>query len=67
MSVAEDIALLTTEQQFAVTKRKILLSGLPDHSFDEWVSVVKLKLDGDPDQDISRVIGGADIFPNLPK
>jgi hypothetical protein len=44
-----------------------IISGLPDQSPDELVSVVKLELDAPPDQDISRVIGAADIFPDLPE
>ena len=43
-----------------------IIHGLPAQAPDELVSVVKLELDGPPDQDISRVIGAADIFPNLP-
>lgn len=42
-----------------------ILGGLPSKSPDELVTVLHLQLDGKPDQDISRVIGQADIFPNL--
>ena len=61
--------LLTTGQGLGVKKKgnQTILSGLPPKSPDDLVSVVKLELDGDPDQDISRVIGGADIFPDFPK
>jgi alpha-L-fucosidase len=59
--------LLTTGQRLRVTRRgpQTILRGLPATSPD-IVSVVKLELDGAPDHDISRVIGGADIFPELP-
>jgi alpha-L-fucosidase len=59
--------LLTTGQKLTVTRRgaQTILRGLPAKSPD-LVSVVKLELVGEPDHDISRVIGGADIFPNLP-
>lgn len=62
-------ALLSTGKPLRASRRghQTVITGLPDTSPDELVSVVKLELDGDPDQDISRVIGGADIFPDLPK
>jgi hypothetical protein len=59
--------LLTSGQRLRVTRRgaQTVVRGLPATSPD-LVSVVKLELDGAPDHDISRVIGGADIFPELP-
>jgi alpha-L-fucosidase len=61
--------LLSTGRRLHVDQRptQSIISGLPDQSPDELLSVVKLELDGPPDQDISRVIGAADIFPDLPK
>jgi alpha-L-fucosidase len=61
--------LLSTGQPLQVNQRptQTIISGLPDQSPDELVSVVKLELDAPPDQDIGRVIGAADIFPDLPK
>jgi alpha-L-fucosidase len=61
--------MLSTGQRLHVDQRstQTIITGLPDQSPDELVSVVKLELDGPPDQDISRVIGEADIFPNLPE
>jgi alpha-L-fucosidase len=46
-------------------ENQTILSGLPAHSPDELVTVIELQLDNLPDQDISRVIGHADIFPTL--
>lgn len=46
-------------------KHQTIISGLPDTSPDEVLTVIHLTLDGKPDQDISRVIGAADIFPKL--
>ena len=54
---------LTVEQNDTQT----IISGLGNECPDELLSVIKLELDGEPDQDISRVIGGADIFPDFPK
>ncbi len=60
--------LLTTGQTLRVERRgaQTILTGLPERSPDELLSVVKLEVEGPPDQDISRLIGGADIFPKLP-
>lgn len=46
--------------------RQTILSGLPMEPPDPVLTVLRLKLDGPPDQDISRVIGGADIMANFP-
>jgi alpha-L-fucosidase len=61
--------LLSIGKRLNVTKRghQTVLSGLPKNSPDSLLSVIKLELDGEPDHDISRVIGYADIFPDLPK
>jgi predicted transcriptional regulator len=61
--------MLSTGQRLQVDQRstQTVISGLPEQSPDELVSVVKLVLDASPDQDISRVIGAADIFPDLPE
>lgn len=60
--------LLSTGEPLQAERRgaQVFLRGLPDTSPDELMSVIKLELDGEPDHDISRVIGGADIFPKLP-
>jgi alpha-L-fucosidase len=52
---------LAIEQRGART----FLHGLPPQT-GAMPAVVRLELDGPPDQDIGRVIGGADIFPNFP-
>ena len=61
--------LLSNGRKLGVQRRghQTVISGLPacDPSLPHCVA--KLELDGAPDQDISRVIGGADIFPDLPK
>ncbi|HAI10167.1 MAG TPA: alpha-L-fucosidase [Phycisphaerales bacterium] len=59
--------LLSTKQPLKVARRKhqTILSGLPTQSPDELITVIHLELDGKPEQDISRVIGKADIFPIL--
>lgn len=43
-----------------------ILRGLPPARPDGLPHVVKLDLDGPPDQDIGRVIGGADQWPVFP-
>lgn len=60
--------LLASGQYLKVTRRgrQTILSGLPPHDHRRPHPVVKLELDGPPDQDISRAIGGADIFPSFP-
>ena len=59
--------ILSTNEPLKVVRRKhqTILSGLPRKSQDELITVIHLELDGKPDQDISRVIGQADIFPTL--
>jgi len=61
--------LLSTGKKLRVTKRghPTVLSGLPKKSPDSLNSVIKLELDGEPDHDISRVIGYVDVFPDLPR
>ncbi len=61
--------LLATGQRLKVRQRgpQVFIRGLPDRSADPVLSVVRLDLDGPPDSDLSRVIGAADIFPELPK
>lgn len=63
-----DAVLLSNGQKLDVERRgnQTIITGLPDAPPDELMSVIKLSLDSPPDQDISRVIGGADIFPTLP-
>lgn len=43
-----------------------VISGLPATPPDPLVTVLRLELDGPPDQDISRVIAGADIMASFP-
>jgi len=61
--------LLASGRSLRVNRKEAqtMLSGLPDASPDSMPSVVKLELDGVPAQDISEVIGGADVFPDFPK
>jgi alpha-L-fucosidase len=61
--------LLSTGRRLRAQQRQTqtVITGLPKQSPDDVLSVVKLELDGPPNQDISRVIGAADIFPDLPK
>ena len=49
-----------------VRPNQTLLKGIPAGRSDGLPHVVKLDLDGPPDQDIGRVIGGADEWPVLP-
>lgn len=46
---------------------QLFLRGLPTASPDAVVTVVKLHLERPADLDTSRVIGGADVFAQLPK
>jgi alpha-L-fucosidase len=59
--------ILATGQPLTVTRRghQTILDGLPEQSPDEVMTVIQLDLDGKPEHDISRVIGAADIFPEL--
>jgi len=61
-------SLMGTGEKLNVEQRgrQTIITGLPAEAPD-FLSVVKWELDGPPDHDISRVIGGADIFPDLPK
>jgi alpha-L-fucosidase len=61
--------MLSTGQRLRVQRLRTqtVITGLPKEPPDDVLSVVKLELDGPPDQDVSRVIGAADIFPDLPK
>ncbi|MDX2052327.1 MAG: alpha-L-fucosidase [Polyangiaceae bacterium] len=45
---------------------RTIIRGLPESAPDPVLTVVKLELDGPPAQDISEVIGGADIMPVYP-
>lgn len=45
---------------------QLFLNGLPAVAADAVQTVIKIELDGPPDFDLSRVIGGADIFPQFP-
>lgn len=45
---------------------RTILGGLPEIAPDPVLPVVKVELDGRPDQDISRVIAGADIMARFP-
>ncbi len=60
--------LLSTGASLKVEQKgpRTFVSGLPEASPDPVIPVVRFDLDGPPDQDLSRVIGGADIFPELP-
>lgn len=60
--------LLPDDRELAVKQRgpQTFISGLPDER-PNLMPVVKLELDGPPDHDISRDIGFADVFPDLPK
>jgi alpha-L-fucosidase len=60
--------LLCTGKKLTVKKRgsQTVISGLPKKCPDELMCVIRLDLDGPPDQDISRVINRADVFPDLP-
>lgn len=55
------------QKELKVTRRgrQILLEGLPA-SPPEILPVVRLELEAPFEQDLSEVIGGADIFPDLP-
>lgn len=61
--------LLSTGEKLSFEQRgpQLFLRGLPESSPDPVLPVVELTLDGPPDLDTSRVIGGADIFPVLPR
>lgn len=61
--------LLSTGKALTVRQRgpQLFVGGLPETDPDPVLSVVKLELDGPPDSDHSRVLGGADIFPDLPR
>jgi len=54
---------LPFEQKGAQT----FVRGLPKESPDDVLSVIRLDLDSKPAHDLSTVLGGADIFPDLPK
>ena len=45
---------------------QLKLVGLPAEAPDAVQTVVKIEIEGEPDFDVSRVIGGADILPVLP-
>lgn len=45
---------------------RTFITGMPETAPDPLLTVVKLTLDGPPSQDISEVIGGADIMASFP-
>ena len=53
------------EIQWSQIGPQLKLSGLPGTAPDAVQTVVKIELEGEPDFDVSRVIGGADVFPQL--
>jgi len=61
-------SVLGTGQELSVERlaTRTIIRGLPESPPDEVLTVVKLELDGPPAQDISSVIGGADIMPVYP-
>lgn len=63
-----DAHLLATGEalEFEQCGAQTFIRGLPPRSPDDLFPVVRLRLDGEPDSDVGRVIGGADIFPTLP-
>jgi hypothetical protein len=70
MRLSEEELIVTTQNRiawFGQARFQTIHSGLPPKSSDDLVSVVKLEHGGDPDQDISLIIGGADIFPEFRK
>lgn len=60
--------LLTSGEplEFEQCGARTFVRGLPESSRDDLLPVVKLQIEGEPDSDVSRVIGGADIFPAFP-
>lgn len=54
------------ELNFRREHTRTIIGGLPDQPPDSLLPVIKIELDGPPDQDTSEVIGGADIFPLFP-
>lgn len=60
---------LTTGKELGVEQRdrQTVISGLPAQAPANSLGVIKVELDAEPDQDISRVIGGADVFPKFPE
>ncbi|MEX0774215.1 MAG: alpha-L-fucosidase [Phycisphaeraceae bacterium] len=60
--------LLTTGQPIAFTQRgrQLFLHGLPDQPPSDVLTVVQLQLDTPPGSDLGRVLGGADVFAQLP-
>jgi hypothetical protein len=43
-----------------------IIYGLPQEAPDPVLTVLRIDLDGPPDQEISRVISGADIMARFP-
>lgn len=60
--------IVSSRQKIAFSQKgpQTFLSGLPKLSPTDIVRVIDFELDGPPDLDLSRVLGGADIFPELP-
>ncbi len=61
-------SLLTTGRDLDVEQggNRTVITGLPDESPDELMSVVKLELDTPPVQDYRPVSGEIDVYPDLP-
>lgn len=61
-------SILSTGQALSIERQatRTIVRGLPEVPPDEVLTVVKLELDGPPAQDLSEVIGGADIMPVYP-
>lgn len=61
--------LLATGEEIAFEQKgpQVRFLGLPEvWPAERLLPVLKLELDGAPDLDTSRVLGGADVFPQLP-
>ena len=60
--------LLCTGQDIVFGQRgpQLFLRNLPEEAPDDVMPVIRLDLDGPPDHDLSRVLGAADIHPDLP-
>ena len=68
-SAVRRATLLATGENIAFRQRgpQTFLTGLPERPpAGDILPVLKLELKGRVDLDLSRVIGGADIFPHLP-
>jgi hypothetical protein len=52
---------------FTQEGRRTIISGLGERPADPVLPVLRIELDGRPAHDLSTVLGGADIFPDLPR